>query len=81
MRRIETILIDAGETQTFRVLTMSTRPPHRTIKARVVRNRHWLKIMAVVRAVDAADRNFPHDQNEPRLALEALRVALGEGQP
>lgn len=76
MKRIETILIDVGETPSVKVLTMATHPPRRIVKARVVRNRHWLKIMAVVRAVDQADRNFPHDQDKPRKALQTLRAAL-----
>lgn len=47
-RKFETIQIDAGETPSFRVLTMATRAPRKRIRARVVRESDWNLIMALV---------------------------------
>lgn len=75
--RIETILIDAGETP-LGTLTMATHKPRQVIKARVVRERDWRKLIAVVRAVDDADKLFPLAQDMPRRALTALRTHLAK---
>jgi hypothetical protein len=52
--KFETVPIDAGETP-LGTLTMATHPPRRKIKARVIREADWRKIMKLVCTAWSAD--------------------------
>ena len=75
MLKLETLVVDAGETPGG-VLTMSARAPRQKVKARVIRERDWRKVLAVVRAVERAEAEWPLKQSAPRDALDALRAHL-----
>lgn len=75
MLKLETLLVDAGETPAG-ALTMATHRPRKPVKARVIRERDWRKLIAIVRAVERAEANFPIGQSQPRDSLHALRTHL-----
>ena len=74
MLKLETLLVDAGETPAG-ALTMATHR-RKLVKARVIRERDWRKLIAIVRAVERAEANFPIGQSQPRDSLHAFRAHL-----